>query len=118
MLQPDQHRLGHIYDYCCRIQTTIARFGDSYEIFAADEDYQQSIAFSILQIGELVAGLSNEYKTSTKGRMPWQAIKAMRNIVVHGYGNIELQVVWRTVQEDIPALLVFCDEELKNNGVG
>ena len=38
MLQPDRHRLGHIYDYCCRIQTTIARFGDSYEIFAADEE--------------------------------------------------------------------------------
>lgn len=64
----DQHRLGHIIEYCHRVQTTIERFGNSYEAFSADGDYQQSIAFSILQIGELVAGLSEEYKESTNGK--------------------------------------------------
>ena len=108
----DQHRLSHIIDYCKRIHATIERFGNSYDSFVADEDYQQSIAFSILQIGELVAGLSDEYKESTKGKMPWQAIKAMRNIVAHGYGNIELDVVWRTAFEDIPRLRAFCECEL------
>lgn len=111
----DQHRLGHIIEYCHRIQATITRFGNSYEAFSADEDYQQSIAFSILQIGELVAGLSDEYKESTNGKMPWQAIKAMRNIVAHGYGNIELAVVWRTALEDIPDLQAFCKEELRSS---
>lgn len=58
----DRHRLGHIIEYCKRIRATITRFGNSYEAFSADEDDQQSIAFSILQIGELVAGLSENYK--------------------------------------------------------
>lgn len=113
MLRLDRHRLSHIVDYCHRIQTTMARFGNSYDAFVSDEDYQQSIAFSILQIGELVAGLSEEYKRETSGDMPWQAIKAMRNIVAHGYGNIELAAVWRTAVEDILGLLAFCEEELR-----
>lgn len=114
MLLLDRHRLGHIRDYCQRIQATMKRFGGSYESFVADEDYQQSIAFSILQIGELVAGLSDGYKDRTESKMPWQAIKAMRNIVAHGYGNIEFAVVWRTAVEDIPRLQVFCEEELQS----
>ena len=36
--------------------------------------------------------------------MPWNQIKAMRNIVAHNYGNIDIDVLWDTVQYDIPSL--------------
>ena len=53
MLPPDLQRLEHIRDYCDEIQKTIARYGKSFDIFDADADYQRSVSFCILQIGEL-----------------------------------------------------------------
>ena len=53
MLPPDLQRVSHIGEYCDRIMRSIARYGCSFETFKTDEDFQQSVAFSVLQIGEL-----------------------------------------------------------------
>ena len=59
MMSPDLQRIQHIKEYCIAIGKTIARYGDSFEIYAADADFQRSVSFSILQIGELSGGLSS-----------------------------------------------------------
>lgn len=53
MMSPDLQRILRIRDYCLEIQKTISRYGNDFQIFDSDGDYQRSIAFSILQIGEL-----------------------------------------------------------------
>ena len=75
MLSRDLQRILKIRDYCLGIQDTIARFGNSPDSFLLDSDYQQSLAFSILQIGELTGGLSEEYRSSTKEQIQWPHIK-------------------------------------------
>ncbi|MCU0845837.1 MAG: DUF86 domain-containing protein [Spirochaetes bacterium] len=35
----------------------------------------------------------------------WQAIIGMRNVIAHGYFSVDPDIVWKTVREDIPALL-------------
>ena len=69
MLSRDLQRIVKIRDYCLNIQDTVARFGESPEGFLLDSDYQQSIAFSILQIGELTGGLyfGERYTTVENG---------------------------------------------------
>ena len=62
MLQPDRQRLEHIRDYCIEIKKTIIRYGESFEAFDSDADYQRSVSFCILQIGELSGGLSVEFR--------------------------------------------------------
>ena len=62
MLSPDLQRLEHIRDYCGEIQKTIVRYGKSFDIFDRDPDYQRSISFCILQIGELGGRLSLEFR--------------------------------------------------------
>ena len=37
--------------------------------------------------------------------MPWRSMRNMRNRMAHGYFDINLDVVWETVQEWLPALL-------------
>ena len=115
MLQRDVQRLKKVIDYCQRIGRTVARYGNSLEQFQKDEDYQQSVSFSVLQIGELVNGLSDEFKSATQKEMPWHQIRGMRNIVVHGYGSIDLKMVWGTVKEDIPALEDFCLKQIQKS---
>ena len=71
-----------------------------------------SVSFCILQIGELVVGLIQEYRDSTKDRIEWRQIREIRNIVVHDYGNVNLKIVWGVARRDIPALKEFCNEQL------
>ncbi len=39
-------------------------------------------------------------------------MKAMRNMVAHGYGKMDRRIIWETVTADIPALKAFCEEQL------
>lgn len=66
MLSPDLQRIERIWDYCLEVQKTVARYGQAFD---TDADYQRSIAFCILQIGELGGGLSPEYRQKTASRI-------------------------------------------------
>ena len=112
MLSRDLQRVLKIRDYCLSIQDTMSRFGVSLEGFLSDSDYQQSIAFSVLQIGELTSGLSEEYSSATKEQIQWPHIRGLRNIIVHDSGKIQLDQVWQIITEDIPVLKTFCNEQL------
>ena len=114
MMSPDLQRIKHIRDYCVAISNTTARYGASFEVYAKDADYQRSVSFSILQIGELSGGLSQEYRTDTAYRIQWGPMKAMRNLVAHNYGKMDQQIIWETATVDVPALLRFCEEQLRD----
>ena len=60
-----------------------------------------------MQIGELSNHLSENFKT-TYSDIPWNAIRGMRNIVAHEYGNIDFEIVWETVTVEIKDLYDFC----------
>ena len=66
----------------------------------------------ILQIGELVTVLSDDFKNSYT-QVPWRDIKAMRNIVAHRYGTVNKDMLWNTVHEDIIELKNFCKNVLE-----
>lgn len=112
MLSPDLQRLSHIRDYCLEIEQTIKRYGDSFDTFSADTDYQKSISFSIMQIGELSNGLSDDYRKQTADIIPWSAIRGMRNLFAHNYGSMSSEIIWKTAKEDIPGLLSFVEKAL------
>ena len=114
-MQPDLQRIAHIRDYCVEIQKTIVRYGDTFEAFDSDADYQRSVSFSILQIGELSGGLSQEFRQATATRVQWGLMKGMRNLVAHNYGSMSREIIWETAVTDIPALKNFCDELLKES---
>ena len=56
MLSPDLQRIKHIRDYCVEVERTIARYGNSFDIFDHDPDYQRSVSFCILQIVNSAVG--------------------------------------------------------------
>ena len=66
----------------------------------------------ILQIGELAGHLSPEFRAA-HSEMPWNEIRAMRNIVAHAYGSVSTQMTWETIEQDIPALKRFCENMLR-----
>lgn len=47
--------------------------------------------------------------------MPWKNIKGMRDRVVHGYGTIKMEEVWKTAVRDIKPLREYCEKILEEN---
>jgi uncharacterized protein with HEPN domain len=55
-------------------------------------------------VGEAASKISREYQADHP-KVPWAAIIAMRNILIHVYFGIDLDEVWSTVQDDLPPLI-------------
>ena len=58
----DLERIKHMKRYCEDIAATVKRCGNSFETFASDTDFYNSISMSIMQIGELSGSLSEDFK--------------------------------------------------------
>jgi len=54
-------------------------------------------------IGEAANKLSAELR-SAEERIPWSDIIGMRNVLVHAYFDVDLRVVWDTVERDLPGM--------------
>lgn len=89
MNSSDKQHLAHIKSYCEDVAKTIRRFGEEYETFLNDTDYLNSISMSIMQIGELSIGLSDEFKRTEGAQMPWGSIRGMRNMYAHAYAKMD-----------------------------
>ncbi|WP_242652508.1 DUF86 domain-containing protein [Desulfofarcimen acetoxidans] len=81
--------LEHIIKYCNEIYETHSYFGNSSEAFKVNSIYRNAVAMCILQIGELSAHLSEDFKETYSG-VPWRNIKGMRNIMAYKYGDMSI----------------------------
>lgn len=95
--------LRHIISYCKQIDDAVEHFGESYELFAENSIYHNAVSLCILQIGELVSNLTEEFRVKHTD-IPWREIKLMRNIVAHRYGTVDHAITWDVVMNDIPVL--------------
>jgi uncharacterized protein with HEPN domain len=73
------------------------------DLFFASTEKQDAILHNLQLLGESVRRLSDELK-SQHSEVPWRDIAAFRNVVVHEYTRIDLDVVWKIVTERIPEL--------------
>ncbi len=95
-------RLRHMLDAA---QAAIAfAAGKSRADLEADRMLQFALVRAVEVIGEAASGLPPEYKAGHTG-IPWRAIVGMRNRLIHGYFQVDLNILWETVTRDIPALI-------------
>lgn len=109
----DHDLIEHILRYCNQIDTAHRDFDQSEDVFRKSTTYQNAISLCILQIGELVNRLSDDFK-STYSEIPWRQIKGMRNYVAHEYGAIDLDIVWQASTVSVQTLQTFCESYLKD----
>jgi uncharacterized protein with HEPN domain len=111
MRERDLKVLLKINDYCNRIADNIRRYEGSFESFCEDMLFQDACCMCVLQIGELAGVLSDEAKNQYPS-IPWRIIKDTRNVYVHAYGSIDPEIVWKSLNDDIPELKSFCERIL------
>ena len=75
--------------------------------FLADKRTQQAVIMSLVIIGEAATKVMDGHSdfALAHGQIPWRSMRGMRNRIAHGYFDINLDVVWETVQTALPELL-------------
>ena len=75
----------------------------TYEDFRKDEKTQFALIRVIEIIGEASNKIPDEIKIQSQ-QIPWREMSGMRNILIHDYFGVNIQVVWETAQNDLPLL--------------
>jgi uncharacterized protein with HEPN domain len=99
-LRSDRERLLDILEAIERIERQATR---GRAAFDHDELAQTAIIRWIEIIGEAAGGLSTDLRQA-HSEVPWRQMVAMRNVVVHGYFEIDNELVWSAVKNDLPKL--------------
>ena len=74
-----------------------------FETFRSDRRTNLAVITALEIIGEAARYIpANERRRHSQ--VPWQEMVAMRNKLIHQYFGVDLEVLWRTVQEDLPPL--------------
>lgn len=115
MSMKDKDVIKHMLKYNNSIMSDVERFGNTFEDFERDESYRNSCSMCIQQIGELTRHLSAEFK-ALYNEVPWDEIRAMRNIIAHGYWKMRRDEVWGTMMDDVPKLKAYCEKILGEMG--
>jgi uncharacterized protein with HEPN domain len=75
----------------------------NFEAFLGNREKVLAVVKSIEILGEAVKKVPSDIRVKYP-QIPWKAIAGMRDVLVHEYWGIDMNVVWATVQEGLPAL--------------
>lgn len=102
--------LQHILDAIRRIERYVESIANVAE-FSAATMVQDAVIRNLEVIGEAANNVRSADPNFAAERpaIPWELIYSMRNRISHGYFDINLEVVWRTVQDDLPKLRAQID---------
>lgn len=104
-----ENRLFNYLDHIQQAASNALNFveGLSKDDFLVDKRTQQAVIMSLIIIGEAATKVMDGYAefTQAHAEVPWRSMRNMRNRMAHGYFDINLDVVWETVHEWLPALL-------------
>ena len=90
--------------------------GMDFKNFLNDRKTTFAVVKCIENIGEAVKNIPDSIRNKYM-EIPWKEIAGMRDKLSHAYFKIDIDVLWKTIQKDIPQLEVFISKvigELKD----
>lgn len=86
--------------------------GSSLASLASNRMLQLAIVKDLEIIGEAANNVSIECQNKYSD-IPWRAMVGMRNRLVHAYFGIDFNVIWETVRQDLPPLILSLERVLE-----
>jgi uncharacterized protein with HEPN domain len=99
--------LGDMLDAARRV--LVKTTDKTIEDFNDDDNLQLAIVHLIQVIGEAASRVSEEVRSRYPG-VPWGAVIGMRHRLVHDYGNINYDIIWRVAVDEIPRLITALEK--------
>ncbi|MBF0290786.1 MAG: DUF86 domain-containing protein [Nitrospinae bacterium] len=111
MLKNDEIRLLHMLD-AAREAVSL-----SADKTLDDLKHDRVLTLALLKLieimGEASVKISDEFKAGHE-TIPWRAVTAMRNHLIHVYFNVDLNIVWGAVKDEMPRLITSLEKIIKN----
>lgn len=98
--------------------------GMTREEFLEDRKTQAAVVMCLVALGESAIRIAEAVPTfiDSHPEVPWQQMRKMRNRIAHGYFEIDIGVVWATVERHLPPLLAdstrFATNEMRETARG
>lgn len=110
MIQTDLTYLRVILHFCQSVSQMTGKYGNTFLAFETDVDYCHASCFCVMQIGEAITHLSDDFIKHSGSRVRWAKYKELSRKIMYGFETIDLSSVWNTIQCGLPALERYCDE--------
>lgn len=81
----------------------------------ADLDADKMLVYAVVRAVEIIGEAASKVSSDTQAALPgipWPAIIGMRHRLIHAYASVNLDIVWKTVTEDLPPLAVALEAAL------
>jgi uncharacterized protein with HEPN domain len=102
-------RLNDMLKAIAAIETYSPR---SYDRFLKDQKVQDAIMFNLVVLGEAANKIETDFQ-ERHPQIPWSSIIGTRNVIVHGYDQVRLSIVWEIIQNDIEGLKLAIESVVK-----
>ncbi|MFH0861070.1 MAG: HepT-like ribonuclease domain-containing protein [Candidatus Altiarchaeota archaeon] len=102
MREDDLNRLRHMLD------AAEEAYGFAKDKRKADLEENRMLVLAVLKDLEIVGEAANKVSSDTRRKcktIPWCEIIGMRNRLIHGYFDIDYDIVYKTIVEDLPKLI-------------
>ncbi|MBR0480685.1 DUF86 domain-containing protein [Candidatus Saccharibacteria bacterium] len=107
----DTFLLEIIVEFGEKIQAAKKKYSINRDVFMNDVNLQDLCAFYVFQIGEHANDLSETFKNAHP-KIVWHRITGLRNLIAHEYGSINPDILWDTLENNIPEFCTFCAEQI------
>jgi uncharacterized protein with HEPN domain len=95
-------RIEHILGAIEKIRRYTANLDEA--AFARDAMVVDAVIRNFQVIGEAARNVPDDVQ-SRYPEIPWASMIGIRHVIVHGYDAVRLDIVWRTIQDDLPPLV-------------
>lgn len=112
MQKDDLVRLRHMLD-ASREAVSFAQ-GKTRNSLDADRKLVLALVKSIEIMGEAASKVTKNGREELP-QIPWPNIISMRNRLIHAYYDIDLDILWKTVIEDLPPLIAELEKIMEKN---
>ena len=104
-MQPEQRDAGYLWDMLDAART-VEQLSSNQDFtqYSNDRRTQLAVERSLEIIGEAASRVSTSFRNAHP-EIPWRQIIGQRNVLIHEYGEIKQERIWKTVTENIPQLI-------------
>jgi len=104
-MSPDSRDMARLWDMLDAARTAIEFTHDlRFEAFLNDRKTRNAVERNLEIVGEAARGISQETRDNYP-EIPWRSIIGLRNVIVHEYGEVRHENLWRICLNRLPLLI-------------